>query len=519
MKNQLVRKPMFALALFCASLTIFSSCKKQSLEKDLPTQTKARSEQTQLEASFAKILVQALKSDPDLRAFIKEEALKQFDNDYDVLYQLVRDKEINKGETLRTKLLKFTTEAELLKIENHLPTLTLFVPTLPNFNPETWNTASEIPSVAIANLDEKNTISLYTSEQEIVLKPNELPGFAVLVVKQNERVRPKNKSEKRTLASTTTLDNGANNLSFEFIDAAFDGTKTPVTGKVVNREAAGPGNPNAIDQINIDAYNSGVEWHRDHVYYGLTPTNPNGKFRNNYSEFITSFKFLTPNALGMIADQDGDPKPINGYGQGRWPGQSGQRNPGWYDGNFEFRITVLINSKNGLGNELVKIISVNPRDLFDLQYRYVRRIYMKPYYLDVYELSSVIPKEFNPNVELLPWDLENYGTAWKFIFYEIDNAQEVTNSFENTTTYAGNFSFEPSFNAIAKLGLKFGASATTTEKRTYAVKTTLTSDFLGEATLSFDQPVIIGTSGSNYLTREITTGNILSISVEPRRVF
>lgn len=102
-------------------------------------------------------------------------------------------------------------------------------------------------------------------------------------------------------------------------------------------------------------------------------------------------------------------------------------------------------------------------------------------------------------------------------FYEVDGTQEETKSYENTTTFATNFGFEPQFASVAKLGLKFGETATTTDKRTYSIKTMLGSDNLAEVILTFDQPIIIGMSNGSYVTREITNGNVLSISVEPRR--
>ncbi|QNR85556.1 hypothetical protein H9N25_03515 [Pedobacter riviphilus] len=524
-------KKLFNFAAMLLLLGVVS-CKKENapIENE---QNFSFSEKTSSEVSFAKILAKAVKSDESLRNFIKTESLKQFDKDHDILYQLVKNREISDGKTLREKLLGFTTAEELDKIESKLPLLTIFVPTLPGFSPEAWNQVSEIPLIAVSNTDAKNSIGLYGDGDEAKLRPTEIPGFPVIVIKQNERVRVKTDINKVASNSRSLNFNTGSTISFEFIDQAFDGSIPDVKNTssqllnsnkfagvkgTVSRVAPSPNlsNPNAIDQVNVDAYNSGSEWHRDYVYYGITPSSPNGKFRNYYSEFITSFKFLTPNALGLIADQDGDPKPFPNYIDGNIPlNENGHRTPGWFDGNFEFRITVLINSKNGVGNEYVRQISVNPRDLFDLQYKFLGEVKMLFFKGNAYELETVIPKEYHPNVELIPWDLENYGTAWKFIFYEVDGTQEETKSYENTTTFAANF--EVNGGVKDKIGAKFGLAATSSEKRTYSVKTMLGSDYLGEAILTFDQPIIIATSNGSYATREITNGNVLSISVEPRR--
>ncbi|MDY0904217.1 hypothetical protein [Pedobacter sp. CFBP9032] len=524
-----MKKNKTKLKLFGAIvLSLVISCKKDlsNSQKDLEI-LQPKSKTVELQTSFAKILAKALSSEEDLRDFIRVESLKEFDRDNDILYHQIKDVEVSNGKSFRSKLLNYTTEGELSKVESELPLLTIFVPTLPNFNPMDWNTKTEIPMIAVSNMDKIGSVSIYDEkEEEIKLNPEQIPGFPVLVIKENERVIVKRSNNKLAVKNNTTksLSGTSNNYSYEFIDEAYDGSlvdkslgiKSSISlskeqnGKI-SRLAPGPNllNPNAIDQVNVDAYNSGNEWHRDYVYYGITSSNPNGKFRNYYSEYITSFKFLTPSALGIISDQDGDPRMNNYYGTG-----TSAPTTMWTDGNFEFRISVLINAKNGSGNEFVRQMSVRPTELFDLQYELIMD--EKFFKIKLYEFRNAIPKEYHPNIELLPWDLENYGTAWKFIFYEVDGTQEETKSYENTTTFATNFEIN-SGGDKTKVGFKFGASATTSEKRTYSIKTMLGSDNLAEAILTFDQPVIIGTSSNNYITREITNGNVLSISVEPRR--
>jgi len=532
MKNK-VKKLMKVTAL--SLLFGIVSCKKEKSSLENENKITPLSEKVQLQTSFAKILAKAVKSDENLRIFIKEQSLKQFDNDYDILYQLVKDVEIN-GQSFHEKLLKYSTPQELEQIENKLPLLTIFVPTVPNFNPNIWNTASESPLIAVANNnhDKNRSVSLYNETgKEIPLKYDQVPGFPVLVVKENERVIVNSKINKlastKEMLSIIGVNKSSTSLSYSFIDEVFNGSivntknlssnvlkanKLASINGAVGRVAPAPNlsNPNSIDQVNVDAYNSGSEWHRDYVYYGITPSQPNGAFKHNYSEFITSFKFLNGNALYGISDQSDDPKAnINNNKVFLINGSI------WTEGNFEFRITVLTNPKNGLGSELTKIMSVRPQELFDVSLGAQHGPFF-PGNLIYFDLVGVNAKEYHPNIELVPWDLENYGAAWKFIFYEFDNSQETTQSYENTTTYATNFGFDAQIGK-SKVGPKFGFTATTTEKRTFSVKTTLTSDFLGEATLTFDQPIIIGYSNGAYNTREITTGNNISISVEPRKVF
>jgi hypothetical protein len=211
--------------------------------------------------------------------------------------------------------------------------------------------------------------------------------------------------------------------------------------------------------------------------------------------------FLDGSAMyPRVADQTEDP---------RFYYINNSYTPAWTEGSLEIRLTLVCNSKNGLGNEITKIFTAKPTDLFTAGYEYVN---------GGYRLKYVVGKKWGLNKELLPWDLQNYGTAWKFIFYEHDVAEETTQTFENTTTFATNFEYNN-----VKVGYKFGASATYSSKSTFTIKTTKASDYLGETALTFDQPVItsmqpLAPYGRLWYTREVDTG-ILSISVEPRKVW
>lgn len=521
-----MKKKIIIIYLTVFSFVLFQSCKKNTAEdieqnvvvnknSDIPANNEAR-------AKFAIILAKAIKKDQDLRAFLKEESLKQFDNDYDVLYQMVRDKRINGQETIREKLIRYgATGTQLDSIENQLPLLTIFVPTLPDFSPEKWDAINDIPVVAVAKSNE-NKITLYNdSGNSLLLEPNQFPAAAVLVIKDNERLVVNGGASD---ASKTVMVESNNKqlvfsrggLSYTFAAEAFNGIHKKIS---TERYAFS----NDIDQVNIDAYNSGNEWHRDYVYYGLTSNNTKGEFRNNYSEYITSFKFLRSDALGIISDQDEDPKANYTFGGGR-AGSKIVNIPMWTEGSFEFWITVLINSRTGTGPQNTYVMSAKPSELFNVEYRLVKEVKNTFLNIDIkeYAITSINPIEFKPNIRLVPWDLQNYGTAWKFIVYEKDNAQNDSKTYENETTYAANFGIE--FGVEKKWGAKFGGSMTTRNKASHTVTTTLNSDFLGEAIVSFDQPIITGQHLDNqgrlvYSTFETPSGNVFSLTVEPKRIF
>lgn len=69
--------------------------------------TSPTSELTTAEAQirFAKLLSQAASGSIEVRRFLKKEATKQFDNDYDVFYPLVKNKIVADGKSFRDILL------------------------------------------------------------------------------------------------------------------------------------------------------------------------------------------------------------------------------------------------------------------------------------------------------------------------------------------------------------------------------------------------------------------------------
>ncbi len=462
------------------ALILIYGCEKENQFFGKETES---SEIEQMQTGFAKIFAAALNESLELRKLIKNKSLEMFDNDYDVLYQSIKNETIE-GVKLSEFLKKYDESNKLPEIESSLPLLTIFVPILPNFNPEEWDYKNEIPKVAVSNPNSVNVLIFDAFGEKTLIEEGLIPGFPLVVVKQNERIQVGQSSNK----SAKTYSEG--DFVYSFLDEAFDGSIENNNKRVTLSSG--------IDPVNIRAYNLGLNWHRDYVYYGLTPTNTSGKYRNNYSEFITSFKMLSSSWYGKIADQTGDPVLLR---------TKHRKRPAWTDGFFEFKVEVLINSTNGAGSTLTKYFSAKGSDLADVIY--------KRFFFNLYKVDKVNIKAYNPNLELIPWDLKNYGMAWKFIISEVDPSEEYTYTEEVSTSFATNFSVE---GTIKKIGLKFGASATKSSKSTCTRKIKKDSDNLGEAILTFDQPIIIGKKKSIYFTREISTG-WCSLAVEPKKIY
>ena len=198
-----MKKNKYLRGFSILSLIFMLSCSSNDLQKteEIPAAkpiATSISENTKLKEKFGFALAKALHENSKLRAFIKVEALKQITRDYDVIYQVVKNKDVNgnqqrnsSGQTIREILLPFfQNENELIEIERKLPLLTIFVPDLMggSFSAANWDTVNQIPFVGIRSYESDDVkIIKYTGESEI-LEAKYMPDFPVVVVKDNERI-------------------------------------------------------------------------------------------------------------------------------------------------------------------------------------------------------------------------------------------------------------------------------------------------------------------------------------------
>lgn len=521
------------LQILVILVVLFSSCKKDSKLESTPQQVSSLTsvESYDKQVEFSKILAKSLQSEPLLREKIKAEAKKQFDFDYDILFHAIKNDVLTDNESVYSKVVKYaSSKDEFDKIVNDLPLLTLYVPELPDFSANTWNTITEVPLVAVKPAIKHSDVEMYDAKGEkTVIKHGLVPGGPTIVVKNNERVVVNGSSNSiKSNTTTNSLLNqpqinkaytSVNGLQYSFISSGFDNTKTSNSGgKAINELINQSQMTGFLDPISVSAYKAGVEWQRDYIYYGLDPANgiTSGSFRNNYYETITGFSFIHGYDYENlhIGDHTDDPKPTK---------NDPTLGPEWTDGALEMRINIFMNQST----PLQVLFSVKGSDLFDIQYNQVG--VRPPYH---YQYAGLTPKVFNPNIRLIPFDFAKFGTTWKFVISEYDPSEEITNTVTNTTTIASNFEVNAT---IFKVGVKFGSSATVTHTDTYNYKTTTGSDVLGEGLLDFSAPVVTqiqmgplyapgasrpirGTDGENYSTFDVTTG-VINLFVSPQKVF
>lgn len=113
---------MRKLFIIFTSMFFMFACtqEKDSLLSENEKATAQIPELTTAEAQmkFAKLLSQAASNSVEVRKFLKNEATKQFDNDYDVFYPMVKNKIVTDGKSFKDILLSYCkTPNELTEIE------------------------------------------------------------------------------------------------------------------------------------------------------------------------------------------------------------------------------------------------------------------------------------------------------------------------------------------------------------------------------------------------------------------
>lgn len=373
------------VVLVSAALALAASCTK-TIQQDSFAQDKVLGEKQALE-EFAVILSDAVADNEEMREFIKEEALKQFDKDYDVFYPYVKDHVFSSGESFREILsAREKYEGQLEAIERSVPKLTVLVPNFSwldeeFFCAEKWDTS--IDRLCVGYDDDADAHRLYfDGEYQGALPASDIPAFPVLIVKSNERMS--------VSGSTKSGEN-----VYAFADPAFDGsvsTKGVYEGYIDNPEPGEDlysvvGNNISADELSrispetiaaINEFQRGAvnAVQRDNIYYGMTRANSNnGRLNPFMRDMLYRIRF-TPYAISAMSDDLNDPVDITGQ---VWDTGRSDR-PGfgivpriWGKGNYEIRLQYFQDFPNtGVSQIGSSVLAVEPLEIF-----YVKRVYRR----------------------------------------------------------------------------------------------------------------------------------------------
>lgn len=447
--------------------------------------------------NFAIALAKVLSESKECRELIKTEALKKINHDYDVLYTLVKDIELSDGNTLESYLLKYLNTEELANIIYEKPTLTIFVPTLPEntFSAEIWNIESDIPQVAVRNLN-PNTFVYDSAGNSILIRNNEIPAFPVVVIKDNERITP-------VATRNSSLRSTSGNFNFDFIDPIFNNLENKGVEIETRARASYKHIQKALDSYNIFE-NSQEGWQRDYIYYNLTKDINKGPYDSSLREGIVGFELVGDGrtAYNKISDSPDDPILDGKYHRVSITPTRGYLTP-WTDGEFEFQVKCYFGNKNAGITEYTTRFRCDPNRLFKMN--------LKDKSGDKYEIIGFENLFIRPNLPLFDWNIENYSSTIKLKIEEFDLSEVIKRATSSTTEFATNFGFDASYGTNVKIGLKFGASAKSTHTVSYEETISVGSDDLGEVIINFGDIVV---KDNTYITKrtQTNTGSGGSIS-------
>lgn len=485
---------LLAIAMLSIS---FIACERNDVGSTFENRESIKVEDDRVLENFAKTLAIILSENKTSRELIKNEASKKINHDYDVLYMLAKDIDLGDGQSLENLLLGYMNADDLNFLTEVYPTLTFFVPSLPenSFSCESWNTQTEIPDVAIRSKNNSRTYCFDALGNEYFLEADEIPGYPIIVLKTNERIKVSSDDNTMALRSSTNA-----NIQFEFIDDIFNN----MLPKISTRQGVVDDNlKKAIESYDVFPNNT-IGWQRDYVYYGLTKEKDRGPFDLRYKEHIVGFQLRgnIDGVLNKISDQEGDPSLISRYGwfemRKKYPNQNPTSLTSWTDGEFEFEVTLKIVSKTLSDNAHSIKFRCAPERLFSVktQSKTKGALWWRK---TVYQITEINFLYVPLQVPLFEWNLENYGSSCELIISEYDDSEVFTTESSSTSEFATNFSFEPQFGENVKVGLKFGASNKESHSSKITIARTLKSDELGSVIINFGDEIIM--SKDNYGVR------------------
>jgi len=480
-------KTRFTVIIF-SLMICFSACEEKLLVDSSPIPAQVSElDREQSKLDFAQILAKALK-DVKLRAMLKQESLKKFDKDYDVLYQSVKDYKLSATTSVKQRIaLEGGSEEHLDYLTNSNPLLTIYIPEMVTFSAEQWDVEKQVPLVAVRNVRDmragKKMIAFDGNGNKFELSYRGIPNVPIIVVKDNERLSLLAPSSKNVRAGVSNVNGHTfltNDLGrFNFWDDTFDGR---IKDNTNSQARDGIAFYSTVDPTIREAYENGAACQRDNMYYQILPQlgRNTGVYQPGYEECLTSLEFGGIQSYDYVVDDVSD-----GY--------------------LEFQVSVFLIGPGGSSiTPINKGISCRPQDLWD--YHVVQDNGNNRVVVD-----GTKPYKFY-RVPIIGWNVRTYGDTWKFTIQELDPSNiSYTTSTGVTSTFGTNFTDN------VKDGPSFGNTTTNGYTVSYSYTVTSVSDQLFDGTLAYCSTIIKSTETVNDIpfvgtaviahTRTVDTGN------------
>lgn len=475
--------------------------------------------------SFARILSTASFERKDLRVFLKEEALKKFDKNYDILYLAVKDEMVG-DKTFRQILASYSSENTIDSIEANVPLLNIYLTRTAflDIYPEELDVDDKFTPIAVSV---KDSVEFFCGgKKEFCLSKGEVPDCHVFVVGENSRV---------VVKGANAGNKSLSSRGFEFIDEAFDGTVSEEAAlKSVEVSSSNIGQ-RALDSYRYfysdgnDVHQKGLQ--RDYIYHGLTPQNTKGKLVNSVSEYIGTIRVPIAAMYSFADDRTTDGTYADPYilttevdKKGAGLGYEELMNKVWAKGAFNFMFEVITSNQTIAG---VTYVSLTPDDLWTMSYTHTRK--HKTWFhrsrhtyvinVDKFESKDVILKK---PVNMGKWNIAQESIYRYVKIKEFDKGREISTKMTYEMDKMKSSSFSGDYKLTLGLGKDNGTHAsgsadwntksdnTNTVKVTKEIteKWTEESDDLGLVQIYYYDPVIESMNGSSPILRTYSTGSV-----------
>lgn len=472
-----------------------------------------QSMQEPLLTEFASILSSAVSNEPEVRSFLKTEALKQFDNDYDVFYPYVKDNVVYDGRTFREIIKRYDINGQLDNIETEERLLTILVPDCSwvsenCFSPATWDVTDNQILVAVSA--RRGKLPVYSNGKYCGdVNRNDYPLDPILVVKRNERV----------------IYNPTKSSVYEFVDPEYDGSvnaKTKGTWHSQDYEysTTTPNDyvlyynfPTKVKQAYYEAANTSSMPQRDYIYYNMTASSDTGSLDVHFWERLFKFKFSEGNVSALYNSQSDYSHNHEG-----WPGtdysQADLKLFGWDDGNLDIVFHVITGNEESSyhKNVLMKDAFAPKKVHSDWYVNFFGAVTYRYYQV---EYSDLVPKWIMLNINLFNWSLKNNPYSYKIKVQEFDS---TTTSYSNEN---GNYEYVTNVSVSGdeiKVGWGIGITNTNTYNQTALSERTTTYDELGQVWVHYIDPIILNIPDPACKIFRYTTGAV-DFMIIPSQVY
>lgn len=505
----------FNITLIFSALFFFNSCSKAIPDYSEESKIIAIWNEQDALRDFSIALSKVISTNESARVLLKSEAMRQFDNDYDVLFANASGMVVADGKTFAQMIQEALGETATVEdILSLVPTLTIYVTDITwldpdGFRADRWDTSDRRVSVTYIGTD-KECEKLYANGSFIGrIEPYTIPGGPVLIVKKSERVR----------ASVSTRS--GEDVSYEYIADAYN-PECNIPDTKYNNYYTGPYTWNwlegqtpgehaetmtisMLNSINPDII-SAYEMFKTHQYalqndyicYGMTPDSLQGTLHNNVHLRLVRFK-IHPSAFDYVIDEEGIDRKFtgnswstddNGHGASAEPSVSTVYSKIWSDGRLEIHVETygLSGTTQYLLNEDAHNVDI--ADLFTVNQQSIKREQwgstpIKWYITWRYSIANrnettLTEKWYYPanTADLPTWDLVN-NSAFYMRFTEHDSGATTNTQVTATNKKANSFSLSGEGSVGISIGgqagtVKLGLGWSSTNEDTYTQSITKT---------------------------------------------